>query len=216
MKNISQLTMLFDLDGTLINTLPDICGHINNVRSDYGLNKKNEDELKNYIGLGMSYLIKGAFFELDESEHENAMEKFRTYYYDCPHIGGFVYPGVKETLDVLKNWGCKIAVITNKPQKIAQKTLSFYLPDFSFDVVSGADSVKQKNPHPSHILETLNLMGSTIENSIFVGDHEVDKSCAINAGVKFYGALYGFGGVKAVNCNGLNKFSEILDKIKVL
>ncbi len=209
--------IFLDLDGTLVDSLEDICSHLNTVRQqDYGLPHRSTDDLRPAIGHGSRVLARLGCPELPESELARVIDRFRAYYLDAPHAGGSVYPGVLETLKWLRDRPeFKLAVATNKHTKVAEKTLEYYLPTIRFDAIAGLDSVTQFKPHPAHLLEVAAKIGVSPQSSWMVGDHDVDRQCAEAAGMRFLAAGYGFGHVTGVPGRVLTGFAEILGHVKL-
>jgi len=207
----NEIAILFDLDGTLIHSLPDICGILNRVRGEYSLSPLPDETICRWIGRGVEHLIAGSMPEV--ADQKAAIERYRDSYLENPFAGGHLYPQVRETLQHLKDGGVRLGIATNKSSLVADRTLEYYLPGFKFEVVAGPERVSAKKPSPLHILEPLKKLGVPPEQAWFIGDDRVDLESAEGAGVKFLAAAYGFGGVKAPVSQQLQRFSEILEKI---
>lgn len=209
--------VFLDLDGTLVDSLEDICGHLNHVRErHYGLSRRPTAELRPFIGHGVDYLMRHGCPELPETEISQVTERFRASYLAAPHAGGALYPGVQSTLEWLrKQPDLKLAIVTNKHTKVAEKTLQHYLPTIRFDAIAGADSVTRYKPHPEHLLEVAVNLGVSPAKSWMVGDHDVDRQCAEAAGARFLAAGYGFGQVTGVPGQVLAEFAELLGHLKL-
>jgi 2-phosphoglycolate phosphatase len=206
--------ILFDLDRTLIHSLPDITAILNRVRADYGLSPKLDQELLPFIGNGIENLMALGIPELP-ARQPALIHAYRTYYLENPHAAGFPYPGVKETLARAQGLrGIRWGIVTNKQSSVAEKTLAYYLPEIHFDIVAGPEKVKAKKPDPRHLLDVIAYLNLKPSDCWFLGDHEVDAACASAAGVRFLGAAYGFGGVRAAV--SLSSFAELTQKIPVL
>lgn len=213
---IKDLTLLLDLDGTLVNSLGDICGLVNRLREDSGLLPRPDSELIPCIGDGALSLMQRAVPELKEDDHVRLAQAYRDLYSVRPHWRGEVYPGVSQTLDFLrKREGVKLAVVTNKPTLSAEATLKHYLPHVAFDLVFGPERVRAQKPSPLHILDTLAALGRPAESAWFVGDSPVDQLSAEAAQVRFLAATYGFGGVTGSGPRNLRNFSEILSFLEI-
>ncbi len=211
---MSKFGILFDLDGTLVDSLADICGAINKVRAAYHLAPTANDVLVKFIGKGVEQLIHLSFPELTDPQRQGLVAKYREYYAQSPGNGGKVYPGVRETLERLKKRGdIKLAVATNKATDIAHQTLEHYLPGIHFDIVAGPEMVSKRKPAPEHLTEVIAQLNLRPEDVWFIGDDPVDKQSAEAAGVKFLGATYGFGGVVVEANQRLEQFSDLLTKI---
>lgn len=210
---MKEFGVLFDLDGTLVNSLADICGNINRVREKRGLTPRPFGELTRFIGKGAEYLVAGSFPELPGSAVPELVEAYRDEYLANPFLGGSVYPGVRVTLEALRGRGARLAVCTNKLSAVSEMTLDYYLPGFRFEAVYGPDRVSRKKPEPEHLLEPMRALGLSAGSTWFVGDDPVDAACAEAAGVGFFAAGYGFGGVKAAPESTLSAFTDLLAKL---
>jgi len=203
--------LVFDLDGTLVDSLADICGNVNAVRQSLGLDPTPHDILAPHIGQGVEHLIAGAFPEIPAVRYDELVESFRQQYLRTPHCGGTLYPGVVETLEAFRKLpNVRLAVATNKHSVIAEKTLIDYLPTVPFDVVLGPDRVQKKKPSGQHLLQTLEAINVPVERAIYVGDTWVDREAARNAGIPFLAAGYGFGAVERGDYPYLQRFGDLV------
>lgn len=208
---MKSYAFLFDLDGTLVDSLADICNVLNDVRHSRGLTPWPFEQIRPFIGKGADYLIRNCFPELLAEEHAAALDLYREIYLRNPERGGGLYPGVAETLARLRsNPNALVGVVTNKPGGVAEVTLAHYLPDFTFDLILGPEKVSAKKPNPHHLLEALEQLKVRPERALFVGDTDVDHECAVGAGVKFLAASFGFGGVEVSPPFRLLKFDDLL------
>lgn len=183
------------------------------TRRFYWLGNLPTEQVRSSIGKGVEFLIKGCFPEMPSSQVPEILQKHREFYLKHPHVDGEVYPGVRETLGVLRSRGIKVAVATNKPKQVAVLTLEHYLPEISFEAVCGPEDVSKKKPDPAHLLETLARIGVSPEDAWYCGDDPVDLNCAAAAHVRFLAAGWGFGGVKGQGKSHLTAFSMILDHV---
>jgi len=210
---LSKFGVLFDLDGTLVNTLLDIVGSINAVRENHSLPTLSLETIRSHIGKGAQHLVRHCFADYPEVTVDELVAAYRNDYYENPVRGGSLYPGVRETLEALRAKGARIGVATNKPSLLADVTLAHYLPGFKFDVVAGPERVSRHKPHPAHLTELLPKLDLAATEAWFVGDDPVDAQCAEAAGVHFLGAGYGFGRVEVSPLKRLDSFSDLLQKI---
>lgn len=214
---MSHKAIVFDLDGTLINTLSDIAAVVNKTREFYGYSTLEVEHIRGAIGKGIEALVKGCFPEAKPEQIEGILKKHRELYLKYPHVDGKVYDGVQETLRKLRTFkDLKVGIATNKPKPVAVLTLKHYLPDFTFDVVYGPEDVSKKKPDPAHLLETLKFLGVEPGNAIYCGDDPVDLKTANAASVFFLGAGWGFGGVKIDGPQQLERFEQILTWVERL
>lgn len=212
----SFIGLLCDLDGTLVHSLPDICGNVNRVRRARALEPLPDETLRPFIGRGVENLMRDSLPELDAALVPELIAEFREYYMETPSWGGALYPGVQETLQRLKARGdVRLGIVTNKHSVVAERTLQHYLPGFAFDLIAGPDRVSRRKPEPHHILEVLERLSLNPARTWFIGDDPVDVACADAAGVGFFAAGYGFGGVgsRVEPSRRLSAFSEIYDKL---
>jgi len=208
--------ILFDLDGTLVDSLSDIAGAVNHMRGLHRLSPLPLGTVRKFIGRGLEHLVRQAFPELNPEQSDELIEKYRSYYHEHACSTGTLYPGVRETLEALRQKpGLKLAIVTNKPSLIADKTLAHYLPGFYFDAVAGPERVAERKPSPRHLLDVLARLEVAPADAWYVGDHPVDEQCARAAGVRFLGAGYGFGGIKIDDARMLQSFAQILVKAPV-
>lgn len=183
--------VLFDLDGTLINSLGDLCDSVNYMLNKQNLKNRTLDEVRSFIGNGVDILVKRAIGNR-EYNSEEVMADFREYYNDNLYNKTKPYEGITEALDILKDKGFKLAVVTNKSQYAAEKIVNHYFND-KFDIVVGSDITKRKKkPEPDGVNLALKEIGVTRQESIYIGDSEVDIETAKNAHMDFIGVRWGF------------------------
>lgn len=205
---------MFDLDGTLVNSLNDIAGTLNEVRKKHGLPPHETEFVRSRIGHGIENLVQNCFPEVGAELIPLLVTEYRSYYAENPAMGGSAYPDAEKTLLALRKWPhVKIGIVTNKPTRIAELTLKHYLPAIQFDVIYGPEKVSKAKPHAEHLLEALAFINVLPENAWFIGDDPVDAECAKRASVRFYGAGYGFGKVQVAPAEMLSSPHEILVKV---
>ncbi len=185
---------LFDLDGTLVNTIDDLAHAVDFLLDEYGREKKwNIDNYKAFVGNGARKLIERSFENtLSEQELDKAFELFREKYNQILLDNAFVYDGIKKALDELKKQNIKLAVITNKPHKSAVKMVETLFGEDYFDIISGARDGMPKKPDPASTVEALKKLGCSANDAVFFGDSDVDIYTAKNAGVEAIGCSWGF------------------------
>lgn len=187
MKN----TVLFDLDGTLVNSLFDLCDSTNYMLNELDLPERSIEEVREFVGNGIDMLIRRAVGS-ECFDFEKAMRLFREYYNTHLTAKTIPYEGILNVVDTLKSKGFKLGVVTNKAQDAAESIVNYYFKD-KFDIVVGADLKKRrKKPEPDGVELALCSMESNKKNAIFVGDSEVDIATAKNAGLDFIGVTWGF------------------------
>lgn len=200
---------LFDLDGTLLDSLPDIAEAVNRLRRELGFGDIGEEPLRRWIGKGAEYLVAGALRDMPGLDVNVAAQRYIRHYLTLEQPRTRLYPGVRETLLALYARGFRMGVVTNKATASAEDSLARLLPDIPFDFVAGPERVSARKPHPAHALEVLSKIGARPRDAFLVGDDPVDAECARAAGVRFFAAVYGIGGARAPGAE-IHEISELL------
>lgn len=186
---------IFDLDGTLLDTLPTIKYHLNNTLAVYGLPPATDEDTKIYIGDGAYQLIYRAFTARGVSDSDviaKALAEYKAAYDASPYYLTTVYDGITEMLDGLAASGVTLAVLSNKPDLAAGLVVDRFLPDRFAAVRGGRDGVALK-PDPAAALDMLAELGFSSGECAFVGDTSVDIITGRNMGAALsVGVLWGF------------------------
>lgn len=187
----SQL-LIFDLDGTLIDSRADLAAGINHMRQRFGLDSLSLETVSGYVGNGVRKLVErslqGAKVDLDA-----ALEINKEYYFSHLTVHTFMYPGVEEGLRCLAEAGHRLAVLTNKPGGPSRSILHHFGLDHYFTVIIGGGDVENLKPDPEGIRQCLRTTGMNPACTWMVGDHCTDLAVARNAGIKSGFVRYGFG-----------------------
>ena len=176
---------VFDLDGTLLNTIKTINYYLNLTLSTYGLGSVSEEDTMRFVGDGATKLIERALDRVgaDSSLIDGVYKTYNEAYNSSPYYLTEVYEGIPELLSTLKGKGIKLAVLSNKPDFAVKATIGKFLPD-TFDIVrGGVDGVPLK-PSPDALFEILREFGYTPDETAYIGDSEPDVLTAQNAGIK--------------------------------
>jgi phosphoglycolate phosphatase len=182
--------VIFDLDGTLIDSKLDLANSVNFTREQMGLSVLEHRLIFSYIGDGATMLIRRAMGEgLSELDVQGALEIFLAHYRKHLLDHTTLYPGVAEALDALRP--LKLAVLTNKPLRPTEAILQGLHIEDLFAVVYGGNSFEQKKPHPVGIQQILNDTGTARERTVMVGDSYIDIQTGRNAAVATCGVTYG-------------------------
>ncbi len=185
--------LIFDLDGTLIDSKLDLAHAVNAAREHLGLGPIDHQIISSYVGNGAPVLIRKALGpEFSDEQAQQALAYFMQYYRE--HMLDFttLYPGVRASLDDLRDRGVSMAVLTNKPVRISQAIVEGLGLGAHFLRVYGGNSFEFKKPHPIGVEALLGESGAARERTMMVGDSYVDMRTARNAGVKACGVTYGF------------------------
>ena len=188
--------VLFDLDGTLLDTAKDIMGACNHTLEKYGYKALSEDLLRTKVTAGMREMLKLGVPQdkWDEAGIETFMrDEFSNYYSE--HIADKTVPFecIEELVTALKNNGIKTGVITNKYLKHAMRVLDNFGFCKLFDLVLGCDSLTHSKPHPEPILKALEMLKVNAQETIYIGDHLNDITAANAAHVDSAIAMWGYG-----------------------
>jgi phosphoglycolate phosphatase len=184
----------FDLDGTLIDSAGDLHTAVNHMLAEFGATPLSLAEVRSMVGDGASLLVSRALAarQCIVPDQEGALRIFLGYYEKDPISLTKAYPGVPETLDLLRTRGVPLAVCTNKPAGLASLVLERLGLDHYFGRVIGGDSLPVRKPDPRMLTELLNWIGATPSASLMVGDSEVDAATARAASVPFVLMTYGY------------------------
>jgi phosphoglycolate phosphatase len=185
--------VIFDLDGTLIDSKADIAHAVNAARAHLGRGPLEFELIYSYVGNGAPMLIRRAFGpETSEAELERALEYFLVWYGEHKLDNTCLYPGVREALDRFKAAGIALAVLTNKPVRVSRAIVEGLGVGGHFFRVYGGNSFPDKKPNPVGVDTLMAESGAERAHTLVVGDSGVDVRTARNAGVPVYGVTYGF------------------------
>lgn len=185
--------LIFDLDGTLIDSRLDLANAVNATRAHMGMEALANERVYSYVGNGAPLLIRRSLGEqATEAELQEALEYFLEYYRDHDLDYTVLYPGVKEALERLRGAGKKMAVLTNKPVRMSRHIVEGLGVGPCFFQVYGGNSFEFKKPNPIGIYTLMREAGTDRAGTLMVGDSYVDVQTARNAQVKCCGVTYGF------------------------
>jgi len=163
--------VIFDLDGTLIDSSRDLANAVNATRAHLGLAPIENETVYSYVGNGAPVLIRKALGpEYADEQVQSALEYFLAYYREHMLDNTVVYPGVREVLDQFRHAGLTMAVLTNKPVRFSQGIVDGLGLGAHFRRVYGGNSFEQKKPHPVGIETLMNEAGAAREETLMVGD----------------------------------------------
>lgn len=184
--------LIFDLDGTLINSETDLAHSVNATRVYMGRQPIDHDTVASWVGNGAPVLIRRALGpETSDEDIDRALAYFLQYYREHALDNTDLYPGVRTGLDRLRGDGVKMAVLTNKPVKISRSIIEgLGLADHFFQVYGG-NSFEQKKPDPVGVEKLIGEAGTSRDDTAMVGDSYVDIRTARNAGITAVGVTWG-------------------------
>ncbi len=189
--------IIFDLDGTLVDTSPDINSSINFVLKKLNLPESTLEQCKSYVGSGLRKTLSNALddrnYKYSNDDLDNFYNDFESYYKDHAIDDTHPYDGIFELIKKLKEKGCTISVISNKEDSLAKKVVSNMFKNFEFDSIWGIGNNKNKKPDPEGYLWTKDKLNITDDNKVlFIGDSLVDRQFAINSKLEYKLVTWGF------------------------
>lgn len=195
------LTVIFDLDGTLVYTAPDLTGALNRVLIEEGLCPVSPAETRRMVGRGARVLIENALAAAgaspDQGQVSRLLGRYLAHYKAHLADESAPFEGVRETLEALEALGAVLGVCTNKSVALSEDLLSALDLRRYFSAVLGGDSLEVRKPDPAHLLETVRRAGGRAERAIMVGDSEPDFGAARNAGIPVILVSFGYGDIPA-------------------
>lgn len=188
--------VLFDLDGTLVDTVPDLTGAFNYVLEQNDLAPFSIERVRNTVGFGAYKTIERCFahygVEIGGEELERAHDQFMTYYSHNLCEKSTLYAGVCDVLVNLKASDVRMCVCTNKTQQLSVDILDQLGVLKYFDNICGSDTVKNKKPHPDHIFSAIRRVNMSSDGAILVGDSQADVNAAKAAHIPVIAMSYGY------------------------
>lgn len=184
--------VIFDLDGTLLNTLGDLRAATNHALEVRGLPPHSMEEIRQFIGNGIRLLIRRAMPEgTPEAEIDAALDDFKAYYAAHIHDRTVPYDGIPQLLTALRKRGIKVAVLSNKIDSASQQLIEYFFPGKT-DVVFGEHVGVPRKPDPTSCRIVMQQLGVQPEQVLYVGDSGTDMQTAKNAGLYAVGVTWGF------------------------
>ena len=193
--------VIFDLDGTLLNSIDDLGNSVNRVLLNHGLEPHTMDKYQYFVGNGIRKLVERAFPDNYE-QLDIAFEEFVDDYKDNCTVDSVLYPGIDDLLLKLEALGIKMAICTNKAQPLTDKIVKKLFLGYNFVEVIGDRFDNLNKPNPHYVFEILEKMNLNNDEVLFVGDSDVDMKTAINAGLDGCGVSWGFRTIKELKHSG--------------
>lgn len=209
MKNFEgKNTVVFDLDGTLLNTLEDLKNSTNYALTKYGYPQRTLDEIRSFVGNGVRLLMERALPDgANTSDFEEIFDCFKEHYKH--HSLDFTkpYEGITEMLRDVKALGYKTAIVSNKLDSAVKELAARFFGD-KIDVAIGERDGMMKKPAPDSVFLALKLLGSTADEAVYVGDSDVDVMTAKNAGLDMICVTWGFRDRHLLESMGAEVFAD--------
>lgn len=202
--------VIFDMDGTLLNTLEDLTDSVNFALNKFGYPLRSISEIKSFIGNGVHKLIERAIPDgLNNSEYSNCLLTFKQYYSNNMFIKTKPYEKITDVLKVLKSQNIKIAVVSNKYDSAVKKLSKRYFEEL-IDIAIGENErlgIKKK-PAPDTVLTIINKFKVSLPEVLYIGDSDTDIQTAKNANINFLGVSWGYKDKEFLLKNGAKKIAE--------
>ena len=219
MEENMSFGVIFDLDGTLLDTLTSILYHVNATLAAYRLEPISMEECKSFIGNGARKLITRAFASrgvYDESVVDEALARYNAAYDADPYVGTSPFDGIEALLHGLCRHGVSIAVVSNKPQPTVERLLAHFFPDVPFAVRIGGRADLPLKPHPDLGTYVLSRLALSPTEVTMVGDSDVDISFAHAIGTRGIGVSWGFRSRECLAGAGADAIVDTADALLAL
>lgn len=187
-------TVIFDLDGTLLNTIDDLADAVKYIQRKYGYPVHSVDDVRRHVGNGLKLLmVRSLPLGEEDPNFEKVFEEFKEYYQGHCQIKTREYPGIMELLKELKERNIKMAIVSNKAQAATSELNKFYFSDY-IQIAIGENEAAgiKKKPAPDSVNHALKLLNARKSEAIYVGDSEVDRETAKNSELPCVSCSWGF------------------------
>lgn len=206
---------IFDLDGTLLDTLDDLTDSMNYMLGKHNFPLRTRDEVRNFVGNGVRKLVERAVppeYKADEEFIDKFYDDFSLYYNSHSDIKTAPYPGTLDMLDKLLENGFDIAIVSNKIDSAVKSLSSKFFGERIKSAIGEKPSIRHK-PEPDMVFMAMEEMGADKENSIYIGDSEVDIQTAKNSGIPCISVLWGFKDRKFLEDSGAMAIVESMEEL---
>jgi phosphoglycolate phosphatase len=206
---------VFDLDGTLLDTLQDLANSVNYALRQHGMPEHSVDDIRRFVGNGVRLLMERAVPDgARNPQFEETFATFRQHYMQHSLDTTRPYDGIPELLHELKARGCKLAVVSNKMMAATQELCAHFFPEIEVAIGEHEAEGIRKKPAPDTVCEALRQLGCDKHGAVYVGDSDVDIMTARNSGLPCVSVLWGFRDRQFLTAHGATTFishpSELL------
>lgn len=220
MKNdiLKDTTLIFDLDGTLVDTAPDLIGTLNHVLSSIDCAPAPETHIRPFISFGARRMIVEGLalggVSLTDPETDALFDTFLDHYASNIAVASAPYPNLHSALDAAKEGGARLGVCTNKREDLSLRLLRELKLHDRFSTIVGRDTLDVCKPHPRHLTETIIRAGGDVARSIMIGDSPTDVKTARAAGIPVVAVSFGYSEVPPAKLGAdvvIDDFSQLMD-----
>ena len=210
---------IFDLDGTLLDTLQDLANSVNYALRQHAMPEHSLDDVRRFVGNGVRLLMERAVPDgAGNPQFEAAFDTFRQYYMEHSLDTTRPYDGIPELLRALKQRGCRLAVVSNKMMAATQELCAHFFPEIEVAIGEHEAEGIRKKPAPDTVCEALRQLGCDKHGAVYVGDSDVDIMTARNSGLPCVSVLWGFRDRQFLTAHGATTFvshpSELLGLLR--
>ncbi|MFY9101456.1 HAD family hydrolase [Aliarcobacter cryaerophilus] len=210
-------TVIFDLDGTLLDSIEDIASSMNKVLESLQLPTHKIEDYKHFVGGGVDILVENALNNQSKEIKDEVTKRFKIEYDGKLHSKTLPYDGIYELLDELKKLDINLAVLSNKPHEFTVSYVNHFFKNYNFKEIHGQKKDVPKKPDPKAALDIVKCLDSSCENTYFIGDTKIDMQTAKNANMTAIGVLWGFRDEKELRDFGADFIvSNPLEILKIL
>lgn len=205
--------VIFDLDGTLLNTLEDLMDSVNHGLKEYHMPARTLEEIRRFVGNGVQKLVARAVPEgTDADMQQKVFDAFKEHYREHCNDKTDLYPGIPQLLTELKSRGFAMAIVSNKLQEGVDALYDQYFKEYLQTAIGARDGI-QKKPAPDSVLEALKILHVSKENAVYIGDSEVDIATAQNAQMDCITVTWGFRTQQEQKLAGASTFVDCPEEI---
>lgn len=221
MRFTNKELLIFDLDGTLVDSVPDLALSINQMLEALNMSTYPTETIRSWVGNGAAVLTQRALSgsieicpNLDKTLAEKALSIFLNYYNQNVCVGTCLYPNVKETLETLRNQGFRLAIVTNKPKPFVQPILEKFGIQDLFELVIGGECLPKRKPDPIQLEYTCEKLSVEASKCVMIGDSKNDIYAAKAANIESIGLTYGYNHGEDIKSQGasvvFDHFADII------
>lgn len=208
--------IIFDLDGTLLNTLTDLANSTNHALQSCDYPTHSMEDVRKFVGNGVANLILKAMPQgCSDAEFEKCFTAFKAHYKQHSMDLTQPYPGIMELLKELKDSDIKMAIVSNKLDSAVKKLCTNFFSEY-IDIAIGESTAMRRKPYPDMVIEAMRLLGAAPEECVYIGDSEVDIQTARNTGIDCICVLWGFRDIDLLKDNGATSFANAPSDIPLI
>ncbi|MDO5446058.1 MAG: HAD-IA family hydrolase [Eubacteriales bacterium] len=213
---MSYKYVLFDMDGTVLNTLDDLRDAVNHTLQKFGMPDVSSEEVAHYLGNGAGHLIECSAPEgTDPALIETILAEYLPYYKANCRVKTAPYPGITDLMMQMKSEGIKMAVVSNKPDAATKELSELFFGDL-VEITIGETPLIKRKPAPDTVFEAIRAMGADISECVYIGDTEVDIQTAENAGTDCISVTWGFRTEDELIAAGAKMIAHSMDELSQL